>query len=57
MGVEEDDFLNMGTAKDTATPKAKDAKARETIAMVRGSLDGLSLLISNSRSYSLILAY
>jgi len=53
VGVGEDDFLNMGTAKDTATPNAKEAKARETIAIVRGSLDGLSpfLLMSNPRSY------
>lgn len=47
-GVEEDDFLNLGTAKDTATPKAKKAKARKTIAIIRGRLDGFSsfLLIS-----------
>jgi hypothetical protein len=42
VGVEEDDFLKLGTENDTATPKAKNAKARETIAIVRDSLDGFS---------------
>ncbi len=47
--VGEDDFLKLGTAKDTATPNAKNAKARKTIAIVSDRLDGFSsfLLISN----------
>jgi hypothetical protein len=46
--VGEDDFFKLGTAKDTATPNAKNANARETIAIVSGSLDEFSsfLLIS-----------
>ncbi len=49
-----EDFLKLDTAKDTAAPKAKNAKARETIAIVSGRLDGFSsfLLIGNPRKYS-----
>jgi hypothetical protein len=42
VGLKEDDFLKVGTLKDTAIPKAKKAKARDVIAIIRGSFDGFS---------------
>jgi hypothetical protein len=56
VGVKEDDFLKVGTLKDTAIPKAKKAKARDVIAIIRGSFDGFSSfrLIANRSHYSRI---
>jgi hypothetical protein len=54
VGEKEEDFLKFGTAKDTATPNAKNAKARQTIAIFIGNLDGFSSfpLIGNPPQYS-----
>jgi hypothetical protein len=46
VGIAEYDFRKMGDARATATPKAITAKISETMAMIRGVLDGFGFSCS-----------